>query len=117
MYLTVSLIPFINKPDSSTDLTIFLISLISSFEIINAVVPNQKFLLKIVASVADAAAVNPNDINTLLVNDFSRSLIKGKPVFINGQGSLPKNPPGSPILINYVFDNFILTDEPFTKAS
>ena len=53
---------FINKLDSLTVLTIFMISLISSFKTINVVVPDKKFLLKIVASVADAAVVNPNEL-------------------------------------------------------
>ena len=37
-FLIVSLIPLINDPDSSSYLTIFIITSISSFEIINAVV-------------------------------------------------------------------------------
>ena len=36
--LTVYLTPFVNKPDSSRDLTIFMISFIYSFEISNAVI-------------------------------------------------------------------------------
>ena len=44
-FLIVSLIPFTSNPDSSTDLTIFLITLISSFEIINAVVLERKVFL------------------------------------------------------------------------
>ena len=39
-FLNVSLIPFINNPDSSRDLTIFIISSISSFENGNAVIPD-----------------------------------------------------------------------------
>ena len=38
--LIVSLIPFISKPDSSRDVTIFNMSPISSFEIINVVIPD-----------------------------------------------------------------------------
>ena len=41
---------------------------------------------------------------------------KANPVFSNGPKSLPKNPPYSPILCNWVFDKFILADEPFEKA-
>ena len=37
-----------------------MISFISSFEIINAVIPDAKFFFSITASVADAAATNPN---------------------------------------------------------
>ena len=36
-FLIVSLIPFISNPDCSIDLTIFIISSISSLEVINAV--------------------------------------------------------------------------------
>ena len=39
--LVASLIPDINNPEFSGDLAIFIISFISSFEINNAVVPDQ----------------------------------------------------------------------------
>ena len=39
-FLIVSLIPFISNPDSSRDLTVLIISSISSFEITNAVIPD-----------------------------------------------------------------------------
>ena len=52
---------FINKVASSRDLIIFMKSLISLFEIISKVIPDQKFLLMAV-SVADADAINPNSI-------------------------------------------------------
>ena len=39
-----------------------MISFISSFEIINVVIPDANIFLSITASIADAAAVNPNDI-------------------------------------------------------
>ena len=76
-----------------------------------------KFFIWIVAFVADAAAVNPNGIKTLLVNGLSTNgFIKGKLVFINGLKSLPKNPPDCPILCKWVFDNFVLAEELFSKA-
>ena len=55
----------------------------------------QKNFFWIPASVADAAAANPNPngIQTLLGNSLSSFFIKGKPIFSNGLGSLPKNPP------------------------
>ena len=87
------LMPFINKPDFSRDLTIFMISFIFSFEIINVVIPDPKMFFWIDESVADAAAVNPNGIKTLLVNGLSTFLIKGNPFFSNSPKSLPKNPP------------------------
>ena len=98
-FLIVSLTYFVNKPDSSSDLTIFMISFISSFEIINAVIPDSNIFLWITASVADAAAVNPNSLKTLLANTLSTFFIKD-----------------NPILCKWVFDNFILADEPFAKA-
>ena len=56
---------FDNKRESSRDLTIFIVSSISSFDIIS-VVPDPKIFLCTPASAADAAAVNPNWIKTLL---------------------------------------------------
>ena len=44
-FLFVSVTPFINKPDSSRDVTIFVISFVSSFEIINAVVLDPNIFL------------------------------------------------------------------------
>ena len=55
-FFIVSLAPFINKPDSSRYLIIFMISFICSFEIINVVTPDPNILLWIAASVGDAAA-------------------------------------------------------------
>ena len=84
---------FINKPDSSRDLTIFKISSISSFEIINVVCCakskereanktwtrhwSENFLF----FAFDATAVNPYCMKTLLLNGLRTSLIKGKPIF------------------------------------
>ena len=50
--------PFINKPDFLRDLPIFILSLIFSFEIFNAIRPDPKTFLWIAASVTNAAAVN-----------------------------------------------------------
>ena len=47
---------------------------------------------------------------------MSTVFIKDKPVYSNGRKDLPKNPPNCPIFSNWVFDNFILADEPFAKA-
>ena len=71
--------PFINKPDSSCDFTIFIMSFISSFK-----KPDSNIFLWIAASVANAATVNPNGIKTLLANGLSTFHIKGNPVFSNG---------------------------------
>ena len=52
-------------------------------------------------------------LKTVLANSLSIVLIKGKPVFSNG---CTKNPLDCPTLCNWIFDNFILADEPFAKA-
>ena len=93
-----------------------MISSISSFEIINLVVPDSNIFLWIAASVADDAVVNPNGIKTYLANCLITFPIEGNLVFSNGPISLPKNPPDCPYSCNWVFDNFILADEPFAKT-
>ena len=47
-----------------------MISFISSLEIINVVLPDPNIFLWTAASVADAAAVNPDGIKTVLTNGF-----------------------------------------------
>ena len=91
LFLIVSLTPSFNKPDFSRYLIIFMITLIPAFEITNVVMPDQKAFFSIAASTADAAAVNPNGIKTLLANGLSTFLIKDKPVFSNSPKSLLKN--------------------------
>ena len=84
-----------------------MISLISSLEILSVAMPDPNIFLWIAAFVADAAAVYPNGIKTLLANGFSTFPIKENPAFSNGTKSLLRNPPDWPILCNWVFDNFI----------
>ena len=55
---------FINKPDFSSDLTIFMILYISTFEIISVVIIDLKIFFWKAAFVA-AAAVNLNGIKTV----------------------------------------------------
>ena len=74
--------------------------LISSLETINAVVPGRNIFLWIAASVADAAAINPNGTKRFLANDFNTFFIKGNAVFSNGLKNLPINPPHCPISCN-----------------
>ena len=93
-----------------------MISFIYPFEIINVVIPDPNIFKWIAASVASAAALSPNGIKTLLAIGLSTFFIKGKSVFSKGPKSLPKNPLDSLILYNWVFDTFILADEPFAKA-
>ena len=91
-------------------------SFISSFEIINVFIPDPNIFLWIATSVADAAAVIPNGIGTLLANGLSTFPIKGNPVVRNGTKSLPKILLDCLILCNWVFDSFILAEELFAEA-
>ena len=67
---------------------------------------SQNFLC-IPTSAADAAAVNPNGIKTLLANGLIAFFINGNPVFSNGPRTLPRNPPDCVILDIWVFDRLI----------
>ena len=67
-FWTVSVTPFNNKPESSRDFIILIISSISSFDIISVVFSDPNIYLCVPASAADAAAVNPKGSNTLLAN-------------------------------------------------
>ena len=105
-----------------------MISFISSLEIINVVLHKAKsegqtdsniFLwiaASVVAAAAAVAAVNPNSIRTLLANGLSTLFIKSKPVHSNGHKILPRHTPDCPILRKWVFDNYILPEELFSKA-
>ena len=78
--LNYFLIPFISNPDYSSDFfsfCIFIISSISSFVVINVAVSDSKMFFWITTSVADAATVNPNEIELHLAV-FSSFLINGK---------------------------------------
>ena len=70
---------FYNKPESSRDFTILIISPSSSFDIISVVIfPDPNILLCIPASAAAAAAaaaVNPKGIKTILANGLIPSLL------------------------------------------
>ena len=68
-------------------------SSISLFNIIIVVFPDPYIFLCISASAADAAAVNPEGINTLLDNGVITFFINGNPVFNKGLSNLPKTPP------------------------
>ena len=75
-FLTVSVTPFNKTLECSSACTIFVISFISSLEIIKVVLPDPSIFLCIPASAADAAAVNPKGINTLLANGLITFFIK-----------------------------------------
>ena len=61
-----------------------MISFLSLFEIISAVVRDPKMLFSIAASVADATAVSANVTKMFLSNGVSTLFITGKPTDING---------------------------------
>ena len=93
-----------------------IISLISSFDIINVDVcetedegrfPEPNIFLCIATSAADAAAVNAKGINKLLANGLVTFFINGNPVISNGSSNLPRNPPYCIIFDNLVFHNLI----------
>ena len=65
-------------------------------------------------SAADAAAVNPKAIKTLLANGLITLFINGNPVFSNGPNNLLRNS-DCIIFDNWVFDNLISADELFAK--
>ena len=58
------------------------------------------FLSCIPASAADAVAVNPKGIKTLVANYLITFDTKGNPVSSNGSSNLPRNPPDCIILDN-----------------
>ena len=73
--------------------------------------PDPKIFLCIRASAADAAAVSPRGIKTLLGNGLITFFISGNSVFSNGPSNLPRNPPNYIIWDNWVFDNLISDDK------
>ena len=58
-------------------------SSISLFDTISIAFPDPKIFLCIPASAADAAAVHPKGIKTLLANGLITFFINGNPVFSN----------------------------------
>ena len=84
------MIPFNNKPESSSDFTILIRSSMSLFDIVTAVLlPYPNIFLCIPASAGDAAAVSAKGINTLLANGLITIFINGNPVFNKGSSNLP----------------------------
>ena len=73
--------------------------------------PDPKIFLCIPASAADAAAVNPKGIKTLLANGLITFFINGNPIFSKVPSNLPRNFPDCIILDNRVFVNVISVDK------
>ena len=76
---------------SRRDLTIFMVSSISSFTIINVIVPEPIIILWVPSSASYAAVVNPNGMKTLLVHSLSTFSISCRLVFSNDPRILPRN--------------------------
>ena len=74
-----------------------MISSISLFEIIDAIMPDPKNFFWIAASVADAATVNFNGTKILLVYGVSTFFINDKSGLINGFSNL-RNPPSGLVM-------------------
>ena len=101
-FLIISLTPFGNEPNSSSDLTIFIKSFISLFEIIRVVMPHPKIFLWIAASVADHAAVNSNGIKALLTT-LGCLISTPPPLFIFFQNILDSPAfPSTPRLLGFL---------------
>ena len=98
--------PFSKIFESSSAWTILIISFISSFEIIKVVVPDSNIFLCIPVSAADAAAVNPKGIKTLLTNGLTAFFINGNPAFSNGPSNQSRNPPDWINLETWVVEKF-----------
>lgn len=98
-FLLVLVTPFNNSPESSRDLTIFIASSISLFDIISEVVSRAVYA---------ASVVNPSGFNTLLANNWSKFFINVRSTLINRPINLPRNPPGCSFLDFCIFENFHL---------
>ena len=73
-------------------------------------------VLQYYCSWADATAVNPKGIKTILANGLITFSINGSPAFNNGPRSLPRNHPNCTILDHWVFDNLIWVDDLLAKS-
>ena len=112
-FLIVLLTTFIIKSNYLGDLTVFMMPFISSFEIINVIVPYPNIFLLIATSVAYAVLL----ILMVLKHSFIPFFMLGNPAFSNGHKSLPKNLLDCSILYHCVLDKFTLAEELFAKAS
>ena len=70
-----------------------------------------RFFLCIPASAANAAAVNPKGIKTILANGLIIFFINGNPVLGSGPSNLPRNLSDYIILNIWAFDNLISVDK------
>ena len=104
-FLIVSLTPFVNKPDYFRDLTIFIISSITSFELIKVVIQDHQifYVFQSFLCTPPTAAVNLNGIKTLLGNSLSiflkinHALVMVKAVYLSYPPTSLLNPPNCSI--------------------
>ena len=104
-FLIVSLTPFVNKPDYFRDLTIFIISSITSFELIKVVIQDHQifYVFQSFLCTPPTAAVNLNGIKTLLGNSLSiflkinHVLVMVKAVYLSYPPTSLLNPPNCSI--------------------
>ena len=104
-FLIVSLTPFVNKPDYFRDLTIFIISSITSFELIKVVIQDHQifYVFQSFLCTPPTAAVNLNGIKTLLGNSLSiflkinHVLVMVKAVYLSYPLTSLLNPPNCSI--------------------
>ena len=106
---------FINKPALSRDLTISIISFISSFEITNNLVPGPNIFFRKPASTTDDVVVNLNSLSNLLASDLSTILTDSKAIFNNHPRSLPRNLTNSIVLHIFDLGNLNLILKLFTR--
>ena len=109
-FVSFLLTPFIKEPDSSKDLTIFIYhsslhsKLLMWFSLLSPKseghAPDPNIFLLIAEFIADADAVNPSCIKTLLSSGLGIFFTNANPVFSNGPRSLPKSPLDSLVLCN-----------------
>ena len=80
--------------------TLFIMSSIPLFKIINVVVRKSKIFFWMPVTISDTPAVNPSGIKILLANGLSPFFIHCEAGFSNGPGDLPRNPLDCIILDN-----------------
>ena len=88
-FVIVFVTPFNEMLESLRAWSIFIMSFISSFEIIKVVTPDACIFFWIPASITGAAAVIPNAAKILFANETA-TFINGPAILLNND---PKNPP------------------------
>lgn len=100
----------------SRDLTVFMMSFISLFDITIIISLDLKIFSWISVSAADTATVNPSSTDILLASGQNTFFSNGRPTFIKGPRILPMILPDCVTLDSRVFDNFISLDKLFAES-